>query len=1625
MSVGANMAAGRYTAAEQINSDQERPVFKAFDVLLNEWVIIKAVTELKAQFTSSILKEYQLLRRLNLPWLPKPLHLGRIPWQNKGARPTRLDHLVETWLGGTRLTQMLGKLNTVELQHLMIQLLEMVVTLQFSGISRLDLKPEHLIWYRGRWYLIDLDQVNQDTITQWEKAGTPAWAAHELLAGEPVDGRADLFSVAMIVWAAATGETPPMQGGTLAECARWLVRRGELPLPPLLEKLGETFCQVWRQMASVDLEQRPISAQAALKRLEVPLHRWRQQAHLPVQLSQTQLNFRDTLLNTLCSGPHPGLNLVGGPRSGRSTLLQLLHDTLIQRGEVCLMVQPRGEKGPIPTLWNYIPVVEQLRYNQQLVWRLPPVWSADGRPLDAQVAYLAEALMEAVGEEPEHPLILLVDDADQLDTVSRRALAALCARLGPGHVRVVLTGAAGDWSHDFLNLLPAPLIPLHPHEIRSLAESLTRSEIVLSQLEAEELREETGGAIGVVVANIEARWRGVGNTPVTPESEGPLELQELAPEQRKLARQLSILEGAFPWQWVHLLLGGKLTRELLADWVERGILSTLERDRWQFNQESLRLNLLASLPASERQELHARLADHLTDNPEATPLPQVVAHHLFHGGKSSRAARWYSRAADAATREHRPDRSALFLREVLRCLPEGDPDHAEITCRLAEAHLEAGEDIRATEVVEQSIHLPELDSAHLTRLRGVKGMALLRQNNREGDLLLKQACDDAHHLEAAHRRPLLLAWLHRRTWWNLGQAANGDPRGPRAEAHVLLEKARPLVVSASDEIDQQYYELWLRRAEQPRDPGLEGALRHVIDQARRESSLHGQVRLLTQLVQYLTLAGRPEAIAEARTLLEVARQTFDLRMEVSAHVTLATTLQRLGEASEAAATYERAATLYKLQGNLQRGITCQLARTEVLLDAELYKQATQPLEQLATTLAEHCDRVSLNLHYRMERAQLHLRRGLKQKEGLEVALLDLRARCHQHEFRSIELNTCLELARLRLEEDQTPEVIRWLIQSEYLLGEDDGPEQVKLDHLWSRLLGEDLPNVLEWATTTPQPRNLPPRFYQALTRQISHIRSRVVVDELGAVPRSSIWWLNHVKGLLDRSTQPENFVARVVELAGSLLGGRGAVILFHERYPQQIFGSELPRPQVVTFSHTLLREVLKTRRMKCVPDIALDPVLSQASSLRGVGCGVICHPILEHNTVVGAVYLTWDNNTPDTQVQSMASTVAGLVESSLRELYQHHVYSAGDGAFDPDFPAGTPEIQQLLDQVSELADSEAKSLQVALLTSEDQGQASRLIERMREQVSHTSGELVTVAPATMDDDEFDRRLTDRDGDSVASCWFARVGNGILHFPDIKTLSLSKQQILADYLHRGTFKWNNQEERKKEPDAICCKVLIQSTLTLEELEAQHLILPKLRELARANLLRIPPLVECGPKTIETLLTVEALRIRQEAYDAEECIQNHPLSTWFTPECCRILRTYSWPGSYTELRQLLSYTPIFLKVRQPERGLVEPSDLPPSFQRITTRQGHCQMPPGLTMSELKENLERCQQHYVLEQWQRHRCNSVRTAEMMGCTRQWVDKQLRNLGIKDPSPAEQSRISPETKDKPRSWKRGDGDS
>jgi serine/threonine protein kinase len=167
-----------------------------------------------------------------------------------------LPYLVMQYVEGESLQDRIdrsGPLEVVEAVRIALQTASALAAAHAQGLIHRDIKPANLLLENGlaRVKITDFGLARMTDDTQLTQngvvSGTPEYMAPEQARGEPVDHRADLFSLGSVLYAACTGH-PPFRGSTALAVLRHVSDEVPTPIRAVNPDIPE-----WLQMFVVHL----------------------------------------------------------------------------------------------------------------------------------------------------------------------------------------------------------------------------------------------------------------------------------------------------------------------------------------------------------------------------------------------------------------------------------------------------------------------------------------------------------------------------------------------------------------------------------------------------------------------------------------------------------------------------------------------------------------------------------------------------------------------------------------------------------------------------------------------------------------------------------------------------------------------------------------------------------------------------------------------------------------------------------------------------------------------------------------------------------------------------------------------------------------------------------------------------------------------------------------------------------------------------------------------------------------------------------------------------------------------------------------------------------------------------
>lgn len=238
---------GRYEIVGELGRGAMGVVYKARDPQIDRLVALKTVSlwgqepDEEKEFRLRFANEAQAAGRLH--------HSGIVSVFDVGESPENRDpYIVLEYVSGEGLNRILSREKKLPLKQALQLAEEIADALDYAhgqGVIHRDIKPANiLITEAGHAKIADfgIAKLNLAHFTiPGRVLGTPAYMAPEQLSGEGVDGRSDLFSLGVILYAMVTGHSPFQGSSATTVCFKVANREPiaasalDMSLPPQLD----------------------------------------------------------------------------------------------------------------------------------------------------------------------------------------------------------------------------------------------------------------------------------------------------------------------------------------------------------------------------------------------------------------------------------------------------------------------------------------------------------------------------------------------------------------------------------------------------------------------------------------------------------------------------------------------------------------------------------------------------------------------------------------------------------------------------------------------------------------------------------------------------------------------------------------------------------------------------------------------------------------------------------------------------------------------------------------------------------------------------------------------------------------------------------------------------------------------------------------------------------------------------------------------------------------------------------------------------------------------------------------------------------------------------------------------
>jgi predicted Ser/Thr protein kinase len=252
---------GRYEVLGELGRGAMGVVYKARDPQIDRLVAVKTVSmrghdpEAEKEFRMRFLNEAQAAGRLHHPGIVSVFDVGE---DEESGDP----YIVLEYVAGEALNRILAREHKLPLARALRLAEEVARALDYAheqGVTHRDIKPGNIIVTAdGHAKIADfgIAKLNLAHFTlPGRLLGTPAYMAPEQLAGQRCDGRSDLFSLGVILYAMVTGHSP-FQGDSATTVCFKVANREPVPASALDLDLPRDLDAVIARAMAKDPDQR-------------------------------------------------------------------------------------------------------------------------------------------------------------------------------------------------------------------------------------------------------------------------------------------------------------------------------------------------------------------------------------------------------------------------------------------------------------------------------------------------------------------------------------------------------------------------------------------------------------------------------------------------------------------------------------------------------------------------------------------------------------------------------------------------------------------------------------------------------------------------------------------------------------------------------------------------------------------------------------------------------------------------------------------------------------------------------------------------------------------------------------------------------------------------------------------------------------------------------------------------------------------------------------------------------------------------------------------------------------------------------------------------------------------------
>ncbi len=237
---------GKYRIDSVLGKGAMGVVYKAYDPLIARTVALKTIRKelfsegQQAELIGRFKNEAQAAGRLN--------HANIVTVYDYGE-DSESAYIAMEFVDGAGLDTLMKQARPTALAQLTTWMADLLVALEYAhsrGVVHRDIKPANLLLAGGARVKVSdfgIARMESSTLTQTgSMVGTPSYMSPEQFRGDPVDGRADVFSAGIVLYQMLTGVRPFVGSATVV--MQQILNDEPAPPSALLPTLGRGFDDV-------------------------------------------------------------------------------------------------------------------------------------------------------------------------------------------------------------------------------------------------------------------------------------------------------------------------------------------------------------------------------------------------------------------------------------------------------------------------------------------------------------------------------------------------------------------------------------------------------------------------------------------------------------------------------------------------------------------------------------------------------------------------------------------------------------------------------------------------------------------------------------------------------------------------------------------------------------------------------------------------------------------------------------------------------------------------------------------------------------------------------------------------------------------------------------------------------------------------------------------------------------------------------------------------------------------------------------------------------------------------------------------------------------------------------------